>query len=428
MNDSTPAREAERATIGAALLDHRVVDDIAEVVQPSDFGDARHELIWQAILDLHGRNVAPDIVSVADALGSDLSRCGGHAYVAELGTVAATASSGTYHAEIVHREATRRRIRQSAARLAQEADNPESDPLEVINQARTALDNLTAGDDGGVATGADVFGAIESLDAPPGMPTPWPSLTKVIAGWKPSELYIFGSRPAVGKSILAQSVALDMARRGKHAYFASLEMSRDELYLRLLSAVGNVDMGRIQSRRLTNDDHEKLAQAAAHIAGLPLSLDDRANLSVAQIRAEAKRIQRREELGVIVVDYLGLIRPSDRKQDRRVQVDQISRDLKLLAKDLRVPVVAMSQLNRGSAGGAGPERRPMLSDLRESGAQEQDAGVVILLHRDNSDPVKATELGMFVAKNRHGETRPLTLNFLGHYSRAEDYPEGMHNG
>lgn len=423
MTDTTPAREAEKSTIGAAFLNASAVDEIAEHISPQDMGDARHELIWQAVLGLHADGVAPDIVSVADRLGNDLSRCGGHAYLAELSQAAATSSSGTFHAAIVAKEATRRRVKVAAVRLAQDADNPEADPLEVINAARTTLDNLTAGDHTGLATGGAVYDAIEALDSPPGMPTPWPSLTRVIAGWKASELYVVGARPAVGKTLVGQSIALDCARRGKHALLCSLEMSYQEMYLRLMSAVGSIDMGRIQSRRMTNADHEAMSKAAAHIAGLPLSIDDRASLSVAQIRAEAKRIQRREELGVIVVDYLGLIRPSDRKQDRRVQVDQISRDLKLLAKDLRVPVVAMSQLNRGSAGGAGPERRPMLSDLRESGAQEQDAGVVILLHRDNSDPVKATELGMFVAKNRHGETKPLTLNFLGHFSRIEDYPQ-----
>lgn len=425
--DTSPAREAERSTIGAAMLNSTVIDDVAEIITPQDMGDARHELIWAAVLDLHGEGVAPDIVSVSDRLGSDLTRCGGHAYLAELSMIATASASATHHAAIVAREATRRRVRRAAAQLAQDADNPEADPLDVINAARVTLDGLTAADDGGIATGADVFDAIESLEQPPGMPTPWPSMTKVIAGWKASELYIFGARPATGKTIVAQAVALDMARRGKHAYLASLEMSRDEMYLRMLSAVGSVDMGRIQSRSLTNDDHERLSRAATHIAGLPLSLDDRASLSVAQIRAEAKRIQRREELGVIVVDYLGLIRPADKRQDRRVQVDQISRDLKLLAKDLKVPVVAMSQLNRGSAGGGGPERKPMLSDLRESGAQEQDAGVVVLLHRDVADPVRSTELGMYIAKNRHGQTRPLTFDFQGHHSRiTEPNQQGDH--
>lgn len=246
-----------------------------------------------------------------------------------------------------------------------------------------------------------------------------------MSGLKPGGLYIVGARPAVGKSTVAASFWLDCARRaGLTALLFSLEMTRTELYHRLLASVGEVDMGRLQHRTLRTDDYDRVSKAAAHIAGLPLVVDDRPDLSVAQIRARVRAVRRRRQVGVVIVDYLGLLRPprDAPRNDRRVQVDMLSRGLKMLAKDLGVPVVVLAQLNRGPEGRA--SKAPVLSDLRESGAIEQDADVVMLLHRDPDDESMGTDLHVIVGKNRHGPQGRVTLNFRGQWSRIDDLSEG----
>jgi len=265
----------------------------------------------------------------------------------------------------------------------------------------------------------DLYDAIADLERQPGTPTPWRDLNEIIAGWKPGAFYVIGARPGVGKSVVANAAMLDMARRGSPAIMFNLEMSKSEVYHRLLAAVGSVDMGRIQHRTLGNPDHEKIAKAAAHIAKLPLTVDDRGAIKVAQIRSKVRTMQRRGEVGLVIVDYLQLMTGSGKRTENRQQeVSDMSRAMKLLAKEMAVPVVALSQLKRTAA--AGPDRRPQMDDLRESGSLEQDADVVLLLHRDAERAPDVLE--MLVAKNRHGPAdRVLRLSWEGHYSRATDY-------
>lgn len=429
MTGPTLTADTERIVLGAMMLAPRVIDDICEIVTGADFADPRHEVVFDAITALQASGRPVDQITVADHLqtGGHLGRVGGLVAVHDMVGSVPTAANGPWYAERVRSAAVIRRVHQAGQRLQQLAEGADAtdatDALDTVNAARAELDAIVAPEHQDVPNERAVYDAIEALDDPPGLATPWPSLTKLIAGLKPGGLYVVGSRPAVGKSSVAAAFVLDAARRGQTGVMFSLEMTKPELYHRLLAAVGEVDMGRIQHRTLQRDDHERIAKAAAHIARLPLVIDDRSDLSVAQIRARVRSVRRRRPVGVVVVDYLGLLRPPAgvARNDRRVQVDAISRSLKVLAKDMQVPVVALAQLNRMIETRA--VKAPLMSDLRESGAIEQDADVVILLHRDPDDESMGTDLHLMVGKNRHGPQGRVTLNFRGHYARIDDMSE-----
>lgn len=416
---------AEQSVLGGMLLSQGVIDDVAEeLAGASDFYRPAHERIYDAIHALHTRGEPVDTVTVGDEMttAGTLRAAGGHAYLHDLIQATPTAANASYYARIVAEHAIRRRIvlagRQiTALGQTDPAQVPIDDAIARFEEIATSVDRPDRED---VPHATAVYDAIDALEDPPGLATPWQRLTETIAGWKPQCLYYVGARPSIGKSVIGVHAALDVARRGKTAMIFSLEMGRTDLYHRLLSSIGEVDMGRIQHRRLTQDDYSALSKAAAHLAKLPLVIDDRAALSVAQIRAKVKAEQRRSEVGLIVIDYLQLIAPpaGAPRNDRRVQVDSISRSLQALTKDSRVPVLALTQLNRASEGRA--DKMPTLADLREAGGQEQDADVVMLLHREKADDPATLKVG--IGKNRHGPLAFFDLRFEGQYARAIDPP------
>ena len=409
-------RDAERAVLGSCLLSADAIDDCAALVKPGDFWQPRHERIYAAVLGLVEGGHPADVITVADRLGEDLARLGGAAYLHELVASVSTAANAGYHAEIVRRSSLHRAVVTTGQRLAAMPAS-EDDVLDVVNAARAELDALIV-DDGGTSHSQDVYAALEALEGDnPFVPTPWKDLTDAIGGFRPGCLYYVGARPGVGKSIVGGAIALDVARRGQHAHIATLEMSKVELYHRMLASVGGVDQGRMQNRWLHEHEWAKLAKAAAHIEALPLSVDDRGTQTVADIRAKARAIARTSRLGIVVVDYLQLMRSSGRAESRQQEVSEFSRSLKLLAKELQVPVIALSQLNRGSE--HRQDRMPGMADLRESGALEQDGDAVLLLHRDVDE--RPDELLISVAKHRHGPADLLVrLQWEGRYARATD--------
>lgn len=416
--------EHERHVVGAIMLDANIVDDVTDVIDAGDFYDARLARIFTAEVDLHERGAPVDAVSVADELtrSGDLEKVGGRATVH--GLVAGVPLSGAagWHAQRIRDASTVRQVWRAGSRLQELAGggaSTEDEALAAVDQARSELDAVSTRSVVDVPNSQAVWDAIKALDDPPGDPTPWQPITTAIAGWKPGALYVFGARPAVGKSVAAVMAAVGMATQGKSAALFSLEMSKNEVYHRMLVADGGVDMGHLQARRLSAGELERLNGAAARIAGLPLVVSDTPGLSVAQIRARVRAEQRRGPVGLVVVDHLGLLRaPSGAaRQDRRVQVDAIARSLKELAMELRVPVLALAQLNRAST--ARSDGMPMLSDLRESGEIEQSADVVFLMHRDLSDPELSTVLHVMAAKNRHGPLAKFEFNFRGHLSRFD---------
>lgn len=419
----------ERTVVGAALADARILDDITDVVQADDFYDPRLALVFTVACELRDEGAPGDAVAVSDRLArhGDLDRVGGTSAVLDLAGTVAVPSSAAWYASRVRDASMRRAVWRAGTRmqeLAASGTATTDETLAVVDGARAELDRLVTASATGEDSHADaVWASINALDDPPGDPTPWRKITKAISGWKPGALYLMGARPATGKSIGGTMAAVDMARRGKTAVLFSLEMTRTEVLHRMFVAHAEVDMGRLQNRTLTARDRDALKDAARHIAGLPLVIVDQPSVSVAQVRARVRAEQRRGTVGIVVVDYLGLLSPpaGAAKQDRRVQVDAISRGLKSLAMELRVPVLAMAQVNRGPE--ARQDKMPTPADLRESGGQEQDADVVMLMHRDaprEDSGDMGTTLHVFAAKNRHGPQALMDFKFEGHYSRFTD--------
>lgn len=408
----------ERQVLGAMLTTAAAIDDVTTILTGTDFANIRHEAIFDAIIAQVADGRPVDAVTIGDKVE------GGRAYLHELVAGLITASSADYHALKVKDAARLRKVREVGVRLESLAAG-EDDPLDVVNAARQELDTLLDVDTDDTHETA-VYDAIESLSQPIGIPTPWRIVSDNIGGWAPGMLYIAGARPGVGKTVLGIGALLDIGRRGQTGMMFSLEMPKTELYLRMLSAVGTVRGDLLMHRATRRDDDERMAQAASHIARLPLVVDDRSAMSLAQIRSKIRAQQRKTHVGLVIVDYLGLVKPPPDapRNDRRVQVDAIAQGLKNLARDLRVPILALAQLNRGIEGRA--DKMPALSDLRESGGIEAAADVVLLMHRaTNEMHGDVTDLTLFFAKNRHGPQALCHLTFEGAYSRAVDQPHRL---
>lgn len=406
----------ERLVLGSMLTSKAAIEDASAILAGGDFADPRHEVVFDAIaaLDNDGRPVEP--LSVSDYLTSRNLSGVNLAVLHELVGEVVSPSSAEYHARQIKAASIRRAVRTAGERIANLTDI--EDPLDAVNEARAVIDAAITDETQGASNEESVYAAIDSLSAPEGLRTPWTSLSTIIRGWSPGMLYIIGARPAVGKTVMGVGALLDAARRGEgSAVMISLEMPKNELYLRMLSAVGSVDQSRLTHRSTRGDDDAKLSTAAGHIARLPLIVDDRSALSLAQIRSLVRGVQRTRPVSVVVVDYLGLVKPpaDAPRNDRRVQVDAIAQGLKNLARDLDVPVIALAQLNRGIEGRA--EKAPIMSDLRESGGIEAAADCILLMHRTKEDP---RDLLVAVEKNRHGPTGLLHLDFQGEYARIEE--------
>jgi replicative DNA helicase len=416
--------DAERSVLGAMLLSRSVIQEIAESVQGQDFYRPAHETIFDTILDLNGRGEPVDAVTVVAALLTDgkLDRAGGPSYLHDLAAACPTPSVGAYYAGIVAGHGARRRLVQVAGQLRQRAEEG-GDIDTLTDEARAAMETITSSNSASIRPVSETIDAtLDSLDEPVTYTeTPWVNVNHFIQGWRPGALYIIAARPSVGKTVAGFQAALSLANRGPVA-FTSLEMDHTELELRMVSQEARVDMHRITSRRLTNADWERVANARGRWGTLPLFIDKSADATMGQVARHAWAVKRKHGLAAVVVDYLGLLEHTDKRKSEYEVVTEHSRKLKLLAKALGVPVIVLSQLNRGSESREG--RVPQLSDLRSSGAIEQDADVVILMHRDLME--SPHEADLIVAKNRHGITGTAHMDFIGHnsYIRDRNRPEG----
>lgn len=413
--------DAERAVIGAALSANYMIDDLAEIVRPEDFYQPRHEAAWAAILDVHNRGDRPDPLIVAHEMG----KAADTAYLFETTTVDVipVPAQAPHYAELVRDAAIVRRILEATNNIRLKVDEAESaegaaeDARRLIDEALSNTVRTEVGED--ASTLADrTIDDLESNDDP-GIDTGWTDLDIVVNGLRAGQLIVVGARPSVGKSVIGANVAAAACKQGIGVHFASLEMTKSEVMRRLFSAHARVDMSRLMNKRLMESDWTRLGEKVGDVRSWPLRVDDTPSQSLAQVRARAKRTARRHPLGLIVVDYLQLMAPRDRRVPREQQVGELSEGLKGLAKELGVPIMALAQLNRGPADRQ--DKRPQMSDLRESGRIEADADHVWLLHRqDLVDPNSTTgELEIILAKNRNGQAgRTVTLQFQGHYSRA----------
>lgn len=427
--------DAEQSVLGGMLLSKDAIADVVEVLKGHDFYRPSHETIYQAILDLYAKGEPADPITVGAELTrrGEISKVGGAAYLHTLVQSVPTAANAEYYAEIVHERAVLRRLVAAGTKITQMGYAADGDVDEIVNSAqaeiyavteqRTSEDYLPLGD---IMEGAlDEIEAIGSRSGQmSGVPTGFTDLDSLTNGLHPGQMIVIAARPAMGKSTLA----LDFARAcsiksNLPSVIFSLEMGRNEIAMRLLSAEARVALHHMRSGTMTDDDWTRLARRMPDVSAAPLYIDDSPNLSMMEIRAKCRRLKQRNDLSLVVIDYLQLMQSggSRRPESRQQEVSDMSRNLKLLAKELEVPVIALSQLNRG------PEQRtdkkPMVSDLRESGSIEQDADMVILLHREDAyekESPRAGEADLIVAKHRNGPTATITVAFQGHYSRFVD--------
>lgn len=412
--------EAEKSVLGAMLIEPRIIDDVVDVVQGYDFHSPAHETVFRVITGMAQNGQPVDYVTVSAAIDAEgeLARVGGQAYLFDMVQAVPNPGSATFYAQLIADTAVRRRLVTAGAKI-QQLGSTASDAEELVELARREVDQtLRAG-----ATAVQFFGEtiddmLSKLDEKVSyVPSPWSSLNEIIGGLRPGALYVVGARPAVGKSVVALQLAKALTNEGSVA-FVSLEMSEADLQKRAVSSDAQIDIGRIMDSKLTPGDWVKVRDSRERFMSVPIAVLDNSSATITDIKRFARSVNRRKPLAGIVVDYLQLMSPGpgDRR-DRHEFVADMSRQLKILAMDLQVPVIALSQLNRS---GEGREpREPKLSDLRESGAIEQDADVVILLHREIMGD-KKSDMYMLVAKNRHGSTNVAELSFWGHYSEIRE--------
>ena len=415
------------------LLSKDAIADVVERLRPGDFYRPAHQNIYDVIVDLSTRGEPADAVTVAADLDRRglLRRIGGAPYLHTLISTVPTAANAGYYAGIVAEKALLRRLVEAGTRVVQYgyAGAEGSDVAEVVDRAQAEIYDVTD------RRLSEDFVPLEQLLQPTmdeidaiassggrasGVPTGFVELDDVTNGLHPGQMIIVAARPGVGKSTLA----LDFLRSCsiKHqmtSVMFSLEMSKSEIVMRLLSAEAKIKLSDMRSGRMGDDDWARLARRMSQISEAPLYIDDSPNLTMMEIRAKARRLRQKADLKLIVVDYLQLMTSGKKFESRQQEVSEFSRSLKLLAKELEVPVVALSQLNRG------PEQRtdkkPMLADLRESGSLEQDSDVVILLHRpdlfDHENEERSGEADLIIAKHRNGQTKTVTVAHQLHLSR-----------
>ncbi|WP_369211217.1 replicative DNA helicase [Streptomyces flavofungini] len=430
--------DAEQSVLGGQLLSKDAIADVLDTpMRQRDYYRPAHETIQAAIWHLYGKGEPVDPITVTAELTKqgDITKVGGPSYLHTLVQAVPSAANAEQYAEIVHERAVRRRLIEAGVRITQFGYSGEGEIDDVRSAVEAEiLDALATREQsaGYTYVRTDIPSFWDQLDARmkgsaklTGVPTGFADLDQLTNGLQPGQLIVIGARPAMGKS----TVALDIARaasvrHGLTSAFFSLEMGRSEIVQRLYSAESRVPLHHIRAGTVTEDDLDRMARRTAAIEGAPLILDDSPNLSLTEIRSRARRIkQAKGGLDLLIVDYLQLMQSGSgrRVENRQQEISEISRNLKLLAKELEVPVIALSQLNRGPEGR--PDKRPQVSELRESGSIEQDADMVILLHREDAyekESPKAGEADLIVGKHRNGPTATITVGFQGHYSRFVD--------
>ncbi len=440
---------AEMCVLGAMLLSKDAIADVVERVRSGDFYAVKHGWIYDTIIDLYGRGEPADPVTVLAALTAKGHKVGGGPYMHDLVSSVPTAANGSYYATIVAKLAVQRRLGEAATRIVQQSYNPNGvDVDDLVDQAQQAMYDLTAH---GPAQGYSLLGdllqstidEVEAIgsrggDGPTGVPSGVVDLDRILLGAHPGQLIVVAGRPGMGKSTFALDWARNAAiRHNLPAAFFSLEMPATELVMRVLSAEARVPLAFVRSGQLSDDHWAALARRAGEVSEAAMFVDDTANMTLMEIRAKSRRMDQqlrgpdpanpRPGLKLVVVDYLQLMTaPSGRKTpDRQQEVADISRGLKLLAKELMCPVIAVAQLNREADKRA--DKRPQLSDLRESGSIENDADVVILVHRDDyydKESPRAGEADLIIAKHRNGPTDTITVAAQLHLSRFADLSTG----
>ena len=425
--------EAEMAVLGGMLLSKDAIGEVSQMIDVTDFYQPKHQTIYEAIIDLFSNSQNVDVVIVANQLMKDgnLDKVGGADYLHTLVAFVPTAANATYYAEIVHQRAILRNVIAAGTKIAQLGYSAEGSQAEdVVNLAQAEVYEMSTGrvKQDYEAIGPVVHDALEQLengDLKTGVPTGFRDIDDVTQGLQPGQMVVVAGRPAMGKSTLGIDFARAAAlHHNMTSIVFSLEMSKVELAQRIISAETNIPLAAMRrADDITADRWNTLNNFWNKLQNAPLFIDDSPNMSLMEIRAKCRRLKQTNDLKLVVIDYLQLMSSGKQVESRQQEVSEFSRALKLLAKELEVPVVALSQLNRGPE--MRNDKKPQLSDLRESGSIEQDADVVLLVHRpdfyDKED--RPGEADIIMAKHRNGPTETFHLAFLGAYSKFKDMPQ-----
>ena len=419
--------DAEKSLLGAILIDEEVLADVAEITKVIDFYDKRHSIIYDGMIRLYERRSPVDLLTLTDELKKrgDLDTIGGSSYLSELTNYVPTAAHAKSYADIVSQAAVRRRFIRAGGEISDLAFNEELSVPQLLGQSEAELFNVSD-----QSLKQDLTSIEEILDESferldelyknkgslRGIKTGYRDLDNMTAGLQRSDLIILAARPAMGKTTLVTNLAYNVATiEKKSVLFFSLEMSKEQLVDRMLADAAGVDSWNIRTGNLSDDDFAKLSEAMGEMAEAPIYIDDTPGVSVLEMRTKARRAAHENELGLIIIDYLQLMQGSgsSQAQGNRVQeVSEISRGLKLLARELNVPVIALSQLSR-SVESRQPQI-PQLADLRESGSIEQDADIVMFIYREayyNPETERENITDLILAKHRHGPTGTVELYF-----------------
>jgi replicative DNA helicase len=416
---------AEMSLLGAILLNEEVLSDTADKLHSGDFYDPRHRLIYEAMIRLYEKHSPVDLLTLTDELTKQkqLKSVGGAEYLTELTNYVPSSAHASAYADLIVQAAVRRRLSKAGSAISEMAFDGQTDTADILQKAEADLYAVSEASTGGDLVSiesilADSFDRMEELHSDKGklrgVKTGFRDLDKLTAGLQKSDLIVLAARPAMGKSTIAQNIAYNVATKEKKAVLIfTLEMSNSQLVDRMLSEASGVDSWNIRTGNLSDDDFSKISEAMGEMAEVPIYFDDTPGLSVLEMRTKARRQAHKTPLGLIVVDYLQLMQSSKSYGDNRVQeISEISRGLKLIARELDVPVLALSQLSRAVE--ARPDKRPLLSDLRESGSIEQDADIVMFLYREdyyNPDTDRQHITELIIGKHRNGPTGKIELYF-----------------
>ena len=438
--------EAEQSVLGGLLLENHAWERVADLINEQDFYRADHRHIWKQIVRLVDENKPADVVTVAEALESlnRLDDVGGLAYLAALAQNTPSAANIRRYAEIVRERSVLRRLVEVGGEISTAAFNPNGrSAIEILDEAEKKVFDIKEA--GAKATQGflplqpllkEVVTRIDELynrDNPSevtGVPTGYGDLDTKTSGLQPGDLIIVAGRPSMGKTAfslnIAENVALDS---NLPVAVFSMEMGASQLVMRMLGSVGRLDQHKLRTGRITDDDWPRLTHALGSLNEAKMFIDETPGLTAMEVRARARRLARQCEggqLGLIVLDYLQLMSGNGQGENRATEISEISRSLKSLAKELHVPVIALSQLNRSLE--QRPNKRPVMSDLRESGAIEQDADVILFIYRDevyNPDTPDKGTAEIIIGKQRNGPIGTVRLTFLGEYTRFESFAGGM---
>lgn len=422
--------DAEQSVIGALLIDSESLSKVIEIIGPEDFYRDGHRLIYETIIELSDRNEPVDLVTLCESLRQKdaLEQVGGISYVATLTNVVPTSANVEHYARIVHEKALLRHLIGVSSKIAGLGYEGGEDVDKLIDQAESMVFELSQRKTSkGIASMHDIllstFEKIEFLYSNKGdvtgVPTGFVDLDRMTSGLQPSDLIILAARPAMGKTAFCLNVAQNAAIKFKvPAAVFSLEMSKEQLAQRMLCAAAMVDQHKLRTGNLSEEDLTKLTKAVGPLSQAPIFIDDTPGITVMELRAKCRRLKAEYDLGLIVIDYIQLMQGSKRSENRQQEISEISRSLKSLAREINVPVIALSQLSRAVEATA--DKKPNLSHLRESGALEQDADIVAFIYREEYYIPESEKKGIaeiILAKHRNGPVGSVELGFLNEFTK-----------